>query len=327
MDLGQLRYFLKIAEHGSFTKAAYDCSVSQPALSQQISKLEKELRQPLFERRGRSIRLTPAGQVLHLRADKILQMVDDAKKQITDDGQTGRISLSAIPTVAPYLLPVILNRAGSLFPKADFVISEDSSGDLLKRCSNGDVDVGILALPATAKHLTIEPLFDEELMLALSPDNPLSQKPEPTFPDLRDERLILLRDTHCLVDSIESFCNPQHRRALTTSRIEQLTTLQLLISLNQGISLVPKMASAITLNGRITYRSMGPNRPQRTIALCFNPCRYQSKLLGNFVKAVRELCSQGFPFQQEISNRIDHLAPTPPRPNQRRSNTIPPMQN
>ena len=79
MDLGQLRYFSKIVEHRSFTRAAQDCSVSQPALSQQIAKLEKELGQPLFERQGRSIRLTPAGQVLQTRSEKILQLVDDAK--------------------------------------------------------------------------------------------------------------------------------------------------------------------------------------------------------------------------------------------------------
>ena len=88
MDLGQLRYFSKIVEHRSFTRAAKDCSVSQPALSQQIAKLEKELGQPLFERQGRSIRLTPAGQVLQTHAEKILRLVDDAKRQITDDGQT-----------------------------------------------------------------------------------------------------------------------------------------------------------------------------------------------------------------------------------------------
>ena len=85
MDLGQLRYFVKIVEHRSFTRAARDCSVSQPALSQQIGKLEKELGQPLFERQGRSIRLTPAGQLLQTRAEKILGLVEDAKRHITDD--------------------------------------------------------------------------------------------------------------------------------------------------------------------------------------------------------------------------------------------------
>jgi len=305
MDLGQLRYFTKIVEHRSFTKAAHDCSVSQPALSQQISKLEKELGQPLFERQGRSIRLTPAGQLLHLHADKILKLADDAKKQITDDGETGRICLSAIPTIAPYLLPIILKSVGSLFPKANFVISEDTTVDLLKRCSNGDVDVGIVALPAAAKYLTIEPLFDEELMLALSPDNPLNKKSKLVSADIQEEPFLLLRDTHCLVETIEHFCNSNNFQPLTASRIEQLTTIQLLISLDHGVSFIPKMASAIDLNGKVVYRSMSEDPPKRTIAICYNPYRYQSKLLGKFISAVQDLCSGGFSPRQEIFNRSD----------------------
>lgn len=305
MDLGQLRYFSKIVEHRSFTKAAHDCSVSQPALSQQISKLEKELGQPLFERQGRSIRLTPAGQLLHLQADKILQLAADAKKQITDDGETGRICLSAIPTIAPYLLPVILKSVGSLLPKANFVISEDTTEDLLKRCSNGDVDVGIVALPATAKYLTIEPLFEEELLLAMSPQNPLSKKTKLVSAELEGEPFVLLRGTHCLNNTVESFCNSKNFQPLTASRIEQLTTIQLLISLDHGVSFIPNMASAIDLNGKIVYRSMTEDRPKRTIAICFNPYRYQSKLLGKFIMAVQELCSGEFLPRQQIFSRTD----------------------
>ena len=305
MDLGQLRYFTKIVEHRSFTKAAHDCSVSQPALSQQISKLEKELGQPLFERQGRSIRLTPAGQLLHLKADKILQLADDAKKQIMDDGETGRICLSAIPTIAPYLLPIILKNVGSLFPKASFVISEDTTDDLLKKCSNGDVDVGIVALPATAKYLTIEPMFKEELVLALSPENSLCKKKKLVSSDLEEQPFILLRDTHCLVAAIESFCNSKNFQPLTASRIEQLTTIQLLISLDHGVSFIPKMASGIDLNGKIVYRSIDEDRPERTIAICYNPYRYQSKLLGKFIKAVQELCSGDFSPHQQIFSRED----------------------
>ncbi len=176
MDLGQLRYFIKIVEHRSFTRAARDCSVSQPALSQQIAKLEKELGQPLFERQGRTIRLTAAGQILQAQAEKILQLVDDVKGQITDDGQTGRISIAAIPTIGPYFLPEALKSVGGQFQHANFVVQEHVTDDLLKRCANGDVDVGVLALPAQAKNLTVEPLFEEELMLALPASHRLAAR-------------------------------------------------------------------------------------------------------------------------------------------------------
>ena len=302
MDLGQLRYFSKIVEHRSFTKAAQDCLVSQPALSQQIAKLEKELGQPLFERQGRSIRLTPAGQVLQTHAEKILQLVDDAKRQITDDGQTGRICISAIPTIAPYLLPELLTSVGGQFPSASFVVSEDTTELLLKRCSNGDIDVGVVALPATAKYLSVEPLFEEELLLALPSDHRLCGRTRISTKDLVSESFILLGDTHCLVDAIETFCNQKSFQPITTSRIEQLTTIQHLVALGHGISFVPKMAAGDDLNGKIVYRSLSGDKPTRKIAICYNPYRYQSQLLSNFIKALVEFGGSGFVASLDLTS-------------------------
>ena len=196
-----------------------------------------------FERQGRSIRLTPAGQVLQTQADRILQLVDDAKRQITDDGQTGRICISAIPTIAPYLLPQILTDVGKQFASASFVINEDTTESLLKRCSNGDVDVGIVALPAAAKYLAMEPLFSEELLLALPTDHPLAGKNRITAKDVSKEPFVLLGDAHCLVDAIESFCNRKSFQPVSTSRIEQLTTVQHLVALGHGLSFIPRLAT------------------------------------------------------------------------------------
>ncbi len=289
MDLGQLRYFTKIVEHGSFTKAAFDCSVSQPALSQQIAKLEKELGQPLFERQGRSIRVTPAGQVLKSQADNILQLVDDARRQITDDGQTGRISISAIPTVAPYLLPDVLSKVGGQFQQASFVVNEDVTENLLKRCSSGEVDVGLLALPASARYLTIEPWIEEELLLAMSPDHRLAEQKSITIEDLRSEPFVLLDNVHCLVENIESFCNQQNFQPLAMARIHQLLTVQNLVALGYGVSLIPEMACRSDTSQSVLYRSLSGPKPKRVIAICWNPYRYQSQLLSNFVKGLHEI--------------------------------------
>ena len=301
MDLGQLRYFTKIVEHRSFTRAAQDCSVSQPALSQQIAKLEKELGQPLFERQGRSIRLTPAGQVLQTQAEEILKLVDDAKRQITDDGETGRICISAIPTIAPYFLPELLAAVGDQFPRANFVISEDTTETLLKRCSNGDVDVGILALPASAKYLSFEPFLEEELLLALPVGHRLCSRAKISSKDIADEQFVLLGDTHCLVDSIETFCNQKNIQPITTSRIEQLVTIQNLVSMGHGVSFVPKMAAFDDLGGKVVYRSLSGDKPTRKIAVCYNPFRYQSQLLSNFLKALNEFAGSKFVASLEVA--------------------------
>jgi LysR family hydrogen peroxide-inducible transcriptional activator len=306
MDLGQLRYFNKIVEHRSFTKAAQDCSVSQPALSQQIGKLEKELGQPLFERQGRSIRLTPAGQLLQVHAEKILQLVEDAKRQITDDGQTGRICISAIPTIAPYLIPKILNAVGDQFPQANIVVCEDTTETLLKRCSDGDVDIGILALPSSGKYLKVEPLFDEELLLALPLGHPLVAKTRITSKDIVNEPFVLLGESHCLAGTIDSYCNEKNFRPTTVSRIEQLTTVQQLVGLGHGLSFVPKVATLDNVDGKVVYRSLTGDKPSRRIAVCWNPYRYQSQLLSNFHKALLEYCGTDF-----VNSKMEPLKRVP----------------
>ncbi len=291
MDLGQLKYFVKIVEHRSFTKAAHDCSVSQPALSQQIAKLERELGQPLFERQGRTIQVTSAGNLLKTHADKILQLVDDAKRQITDDGQTGRVSISAIPTIGPYLLPTVLNSIADQFDSASFAVGENVTSELLRACSNGEINAGIIALPAEAKYLAIEPLYREELYLALPKKHKLSRAAEISIDDLEEEPFIFLNEAHCLVENIETFCNQRRFQPIVTTRIHQLVTVQNLVSQGHGISFIPQMACDESRNSKLVYRRLAGPKPFRTIALCSNPYRYQSQLLQNVLKAIRELLS------------------------------------
>ena len=291
MDLGQLKYFTKIVEHKSFTRAAKECSVSQPALSQQIAKLEKELGQPLFERQGRTIQVTSAGILLKGHADRILQLVDDAKRQINDDGQTGRVSISAIPTIGPYLLPKLLNSMTNQFESAHFVVGENVTAEMLKACSNGDTNAGLVALPAEAKYLSVEPLFEEELLLAMPTDHKLCMASEITIDDLVEEPFIFLNEAHCLVENIESFCNQHRFQPEVTTRIHQLVTVQNLVALGHGISFIPKMACDPKLQKGLVYKSLTGPRPMRTVAMCSNPYRYQSQLLQNVLKLIRELFS------------------------------------
>ena len=110
MELEQLRHFLKVAELGNFTRAAEAVGLSQSALSRSIARLEEELGQPIFERQTRKVALTDSGNLLLDRARQILSLVEDAKAEIYDDGQTGRIRVAAIPTIAPYFLPERLSN-------------------------------------------------------------------------------------------------------------------------------------------------------------------------------------------------------------------------
>jgi len=289
MELGQLRYFLKAAELRNFTRAAAACSVSQPALSQQILKLEEELGRPVFERQGRQVALTPAGELLRERAEQILALVDDAKGRITDDGRTGRVSVSAIPTVAPYLLPGVLRCFAEKFPEAEVEVNEDVTEVLLKRISQGESDVGLLALPVEKQYLTVEPLLEEELVLALPPDHPLAGRKRVTIEDLADEPFVLLGEAHCLSGDVLSFCRRKSFQPVVTGRTSQLATVQELVALGHGVSLVPESAARVDTTGRRVYRSLAGEKPKRALALCWNPYRFQSRLLKNFLDCARRL--------------------------------------
>src|ERR1700739_903935 len=131
MEMHQIRYFVALAQTGSFSSAAERCHVSQPSLSQQIQKLERGLKQQLLERLGRRVALTDAGRLLLDRATAILAAVEDAARRVSQDGEKGgRLALGAIPTIAPYLLPVVLRRFLDRHPSVDLTVHEDVTSQL-----------------------------------------------------------------------------------------------------------------------------------------------------------------------------------------------------
>ncbi|QDV38918.1 LysR family transcriptional regulator [Tautonia plasticadhaerens] len=288
MELNQLRTFLKIAELGSFTRAAEEAGVSQPALSQQVARLEHELGRPVFDRSGRSVRLTEAGRLLLPRASRIVALADDTTRELLDDGRVGRVVVAAIPTIAPFLLPPVLRSYRIDHPGASVQVDEEVTEALLRRCQRGELDVGVLALPADAPPgLAVEPLFDEELVLALPVGHPLAGLDAVPLDAVRAEPFVLLGDGHCLSDQIRSFCQQRAVQPVATGRTGQLAMVQELVALGHGISFVPEMARRVDASPNRVYRHLLGDRPRRTVAACWNPDRYQTRLALAFLEALR----------------------------------------
>ncbi len=282
MDLDQLRYFLRVAQRGSFTKAAEELEVSQSALSRSIQRLEDELGQPVFERQTRNLVLTEAGSLLQSRAQQVFSILEDTKAEITDDGQTGRIRIGAIPTIAPYLLPKVLQQFAKQFPQASLIVQENTTDKLLHACTQGEVDLAILAMPVPAKYLEVEELFEEELLLVLPPDHPLVDQEKIKIGDIESYPFVLLDEAHCLSDNIVSFCRQKSFHPVAVERTSQLAMVQELVSLSHGISMIPEMARQLDQSDRRVYRSMAGKKPTRKVAFAWNPYRFQSKLLKAF---------------------------------------------
>lgn len=292
MELFQLRYFIKAAEFRSFTRAAEACCVSQPALSQAIQKLEDELRQPLFERGGRQISLSDAGQRFLPRATQIIKLADEARATITDDGETGTLRLSAIPTIAPYWLPRLAKSFASRFPKVQLELGEDITEVALKRCRSGEIDLALLALPLDATDLDVVPLREEELLVALPREHSLATTQAFSIADLEPFPFVLLDEVHCLAGSIVSFCKRHRLQPQTTNRSQQLTTVLELVAHGFGVSFIPQMATERRADPRLVYRSLNDQRPTRQLAMCSNPYRFQSRVLKAMQSLVRDELSE-----------------------------------
>lgn len=294
MDLDQLRYFLTVAEQQNFTRAAEKLGISQPALSRSIQKLEDELGQPVFERKTRALALTEAGTLLQSRAQQVLTILEDTKAEITDDGKSGRVRLGAIPTIAPYFLPEALRQFSREFPKAIMVVQENTTDNLLKSLTQGEIDLAIVALPIPARYLEVDELFEEELLLVLPTDHPLVDKEKIRPNDVEPFPFVLLEEAHCLSDNIVSFCRQRSFQPVAVERTSQLAMVQELVSLSHGVSMIPTMARLVDQSDRRVYRSFHGKKPTRTVAAVWNPYRFQSRLIKVFREHLhrRKIASQ-----------------------------------
>ncbi|NOZ38884.1 MAG: LysR family transcriptional regulator [Planctomycetes bacterium] len=290
MELHQLRYFVSVADEENFTRAAEACQVAQPSLSQQIIKLEKELGQKLFERLGRRVKMTDAGKFLYDRATSILANVDHTKADMLDDLATGegRVAIGAIITAAPFLIPLLLKAFGRSYPKADIIVHEDLTDHILAECRRGDLDIGLVALPINDTQLHIEPLFKDELLLCVHHKHKLATKRKVSIQDISQEPFILLDPIHCLGEQVVSFCRGNECRPKVVCRSSQILTVQELVALDHGVSLLPASAAKIDKSKQRKYISLSGVRPHRTMAMVWHKKRHQSRVVCALVDTIRE---------------------------------------
>jgi LysR family hydrogen peroxide-inducible transcriptional activator len=287
LDIQSLEQFVVLARTKNFTRAGEELNLSQSALSRAIQKLEDQLGQPLFERKPREVVLTDLGELLLERAKKILKLVEDTFSELSEAGRRGRVRLGAIPTIAPYFLPSLLGSFAEKHPDISVIVQEDTTESLIKSCSHGDIDLAIVALPIIAKYLEVEPLFTEELLLVLPAGHPLAAEESIAVASVDGYPFVMLNEAHCLSENISSFCRRQSVQPVTIERTSQLTTVQELVALDHGVSIVPEMARRLDLSNRRVYRSFSGEKPLRTVALMWNTYRYQGKALKALMEHVR----------------------------------------
>ncbi len=291
MELHQLRYFVAVAETGSFTRAAEREGVTQPTLSEQVIRLESKkhgVGRRLFDRLGRKVVLTDAGHELLGRAQSILAAVGEAERAVRDSAEGGRLRVGAIPTIAPFVLPAAVGRFAKGHPGVHLQIEEDRTERLLAHILAGELDVGIMALPVRDDRLHVEKLYSEPLVMALPAKHRLAAKPEVKLADVVDEPFILLDDMHCFGDQVLSFCRRGGVEPKVVCRGEQIVTLLAMVAAGQGVSVVPEMAAVGDTSPHRVYRPLGKPSPTRTLCAVWHKQRYRPASLRDFVEVLKK---------------------------------------
>jgi LysR family hydrogen peroxide-inducible transcriptional activator len=244
MELHQLRYFCAVAEAGSFSRAAEQSHVSQPSLSQQIMKLEDELGARLFDRLGRSVRLTETGQTFLPRARAVLRELEAARGDVAEqkDSVGGVVTIGVIPTVAPYFLPQRLTWFSREFPQVRLTVVEEITPVLLDQVRASKVDLAILALPVRGHEFETFPLLTERLFAALPSGHKLAKRRALLLKDLRVEPFLLLRDGHCFRDTVVAACDRARLHPQIVFESGQFSSLLSMVAAGMGVSIVPEMA-------------------------------------------------------------------------------------
>jgi LysR family hydrogen peroxide-inducible transcriptional activator len=265
MELHQLRYFCAVAETGSFSRAAEQSHIAQPSLSQQILKLEDELGARLFDRLGRSVRLTDLGKAFLPRARAVLRELEAAKGDVVErkESVAGPLSIGVIPTVAPYYLPPQLTSFTRQFPQAHLTVVEEITPVLLDRLRASTVDVAILALPIRGHEFDAFPLLTERLFAALPRKHAFARRNSLSLKDLRKEPFLLLRDGHCFRDTAVAACDRARLNPQVIFESGQFSSILSMVATGMGVSIVPEMARE--KNPRCRYVQIADDQAIRTV--------------------------------------------------------------
>ena len=284
MNLKDLKYLVALAETGHFGRAAERTFVSQPTLSAQLKKLEEYLGVKLVERQPKNVQLTEVGKQVVVRARRMLdegdQIIALARNNI--DPLAGKLKLALIPTIGPYLLPRVMPKIRKALPHLSLMLYEHQTEPLLKKLRDGEIDLGIMALPIPGEGLESRVLYDENFTVALPNNHPLAAKMTIKVQDLKGHTLLLLEDGHCLRDQALEVCSRIEVRESEDFRATSLETLRQMVVAGLGITLLPDLAVESPFGSQrgLTIRQFAKPAPSRSVGAVWRKSSTRTLAIG-----------------------------------------------
>lgn len=299
VELHHLRYFVSVARHRSFTRAAEENMVAQPSLSQQIRRLEAELGAPLFDRSRTPVRLTDAGEALLPHAEAILRQVEAARRAVEEriGLQTGRLVLGSLPMTGSRLLPRAITAYRERYPGIQVILREESTQRLTELAVAGETDLTLTTLPVGSPDLAWQPLLTEPILLALPPGHPLARNggaAECAVPlaAVAREPFLLMKPGYGFRDLVLAACHAAGFSPNIAFESAQIETLQAMVAAGLGVTLVPQMAADRSLSPSPVFVRIAGEPLTRTLALAWR----RDRALPRSAHAFLELASELWPF-------------------------------
>jgi LysR family hydrogen peroxide-inducible transcriptional activator len=287
MEMQWLRYFMAAADAGSVSRGAERMRVAQPSMSTQIRKLERHLGLALFDRVAGGVVLTDAGRAFYPRARRILGAVREAEEQLRLDVESGNgiLSVGAIPTIAPFVLPPALQALRAAFPDCTVTVREDLTERLADAIADNEIDCAVISPPFTHELLEIETIGEEELVACVQRGHAAARGNRRFRPaDVSGQPTVTLEEMHCLGRQIQGFCLARQLTPRVVCRTTQLATIVELVGSGVGISIVPEMAAAAHGNGSCQFVRFAGDPPTRQLGIAWRRDRSRSLLARRFVE-------------------------------------------
>ncbi len=298
MTLTELRYVVMLAKEQHFGKAAERCYVSQPTLSIAVKKLEDELGVALFERTKSRVQPTPIGEAVVKQAQVVLEQASAIKDLATQgkDQLASPLSVGAIFTIGPYLIPHVIPQLQKIAPQMPLVIEEGYTATMRRRLRNGELDVIIVSLPFSEPDVVAQPIYDEEFVVLLPASHKLAGKARISSKDLEDENVLMLGEGHCFRDQVLESC-PNLRLSMdynkanlrTAAEGSSLETLRHMVASGLGITILPQSAAMTALYSEksLLTRPFTRPAPRRTVALAWRASFPRHKAIDALREAIK----------------------------------------
>lgn len=292
MNLQQLEYIVAVDNFRHFVQAADQCCVTQPTLSMMIKKLEDELNVKLFDRNKQPVVPTEIGAQIIAQARIVLReasRIEELARKF-NGAMIGDLKMGIIPTVSPYVLPVLVPTFTKKYPDINFQVHEMVTERILMDLRNGTIDVAVVATPFNESAFHEVSLYDETFYVYLSEDNDLSNKEYIAPEDIRGDELWLLEEGHCLSDQIRKYCELRKSRLNThfTLRSGSIDTLIRMVERNGGLTILPFLAAReLPKEKKRFLRRFRNPAPFREVRLVTNREEVKSRLIDALQKEIQ----------------------------------------